>query len=74
MVCAPVTVVDTVLHELLYGGLAVSVPLNRTFSVCRHSGEMSEEDFDYREWVFMRDNTGLFWSDLLKKRVVVIRG
>jgi len=35
---------------------------------------MSEEDFDYREWVFMRDNTGLSWSDLLKKRVVVIRG
>lgn len=65
---------DTVLRELLYGGLAVSIPLNRTFSVFRHSGEMSEEDFDYREWVFMRDNIGLSWSDLLKKRVVVILG
>jgi hypothetical protein len=35
---------------------------------------MSEEDFAHREWVFIRNNTGLSWSDLLKKRVVVILG
>ena len=59
---------------ILYGRFAVNVLLNRTFSVFRHSDAMSKEDFDYREWVYMHDHTGLSWSDLLKKRVVVILG
>ena len=30
--------------------------------------------FDYQLWFFSRNNAGLSWSDLLKKRVVVILG
>ena len=53
---------------------AVNISLHRTFSVFRHSGEMSEEVSDYQLWLFRRNNSGLSWSDLLKKRVVVILG
>lgn len=55
-------------------GLTVNVPLNRTFAAFRYSSEVSEEESDYRLWLFRRDNAGLSWSDLLKKRVVVILG
>jgi hypothetical protein len=50
------------------------VVLNRTFSLFQDSREAPEDDFDYREWVFIRGNAGLSWSDVLKKRVVAILG
>jgi hypothetical protein len=52
----------------------VHVWLNRTFSIFRDSSEASEDDFDYREWVVIRGNSGLTWSDVLTKRVVAILG
>jgi hypothetical protein len=53
---------------------AVNIPLNRTFSVFQHSGEVSEVASDYRLWLFRRNNSGLSWNDLLEKCVVVILG
>ena len=62
------------LQQFLHIEHTVNVPLNRTFSAFGHSGEGSEEASDYRLWLSGRNNTGLSWSDLLKKRVVVILG
>jgi hypothetical protein len=62
------------LPQFLHIERTVNVPLNRTFSAFGHSGEGSEEASNYRLWLFRRNNTGLSWSDLLKKRVVVSLG
>ena len=62
------------LQQLLHIGCTVNVPLNRTFSTFEHASEGSEEASDYQLWLFRRNNTGLSWSDLLKKRVVIILG
>src|SRR5467141_3612465 len=57
---------------MFQSGLTVHILLNRTFSLFRDSREASEDDFDDREWVVIRGNAGLTWSDVLKKRVVAI--
>jgi hypothetical protein len=52
----------------------VIVPVHRTFSTYPTASESSIDDFDY--W-FNRATAGtesLSWSDLLKKRIVVILG